>query len=167
MNESSGRTLISQPQPGRQFGLALLAGLIVVLMIGAGGYWWSRSSHGATPGTPAPLPMGAAEQAYAPQIQFSDFALSRASNMLKQEITYIDGTISNTGPRAVAEIEVRLEFHDLSQNVVSREIRRLYGPGTAALAPGEKREFQLAFEAVPDGWDQRPPTFIITGLRLQ
>ena len=76
--------------------------------------------------------MGAAEQAYAPQIQFGDFALSRASNMLKQEITYVDGTISNNGSRAVAEIEVRLEFHDLSQNIVSRETRRLYGKDNAA-----------------------------------
>ena len=90
----------------------------MVLILGSGVYWWSRSSHGAAPGAPVPLPMGAAEQAYAPQIQFSDFALSRASNMLKQEITYVDGTISNNGSRAVAEIEVRLEFHDLSQNIV-------------------------------------------------
>ncbi len=95
--------------------MALVAGLIVVLVLGGGLYWWSRSSHGAVPGAPVSLPMGPDEQAYSSQIQFTDVQLSRASNMLEQEITYVDGTISNNGPRAVAEIEVSLEFHDLSQ----------------------------------------------------
>jgi hypothetical protein len=167
MNETPQPPAISGQESGRQFGMALVAGLIVVLVLGGGLYWWSRSSHGAVPGAPVSLPMGPNEQTYASQIQFTDVQLSRASNMLEQEITYVDGTISNNGPRTVVEIEVSLEFHDLSQSVVFRETRRLYGTGSTPLAPGEKREFQFAFEAVPPAWDQRAPMFKITGLRLQ
>jgi hypothetical protein len=172
MNENPRSTLSPQPQGspqkegGRQFGLALLSGLIVVLILGGGFYLWSRGGANHPIG-PAPLPMGAEQQAYAPQIHYSDFQLSRATNMLKTEITYVDGMISNTGNRSVVEIEILLEFHDLSGKIMFHDTRRLYGKAATPLAAGERRDFELAFENVPDGWDQRPPAITVTGLQLQ
>jgi len=87
--------------------------------------------------------------------------------MLKTEITYVDGMISNSGNRSIAEIEMLLAFHDLSGKTMFHDARRLYGKGAIPLAPGEKRDFELAFENVPDGWDQRPPAITITGLQLK
>ncbi len=166
MNEIPRSSPAPQNEGGRQFGLALFSGLIVVLILAAGFYFWSHGGPNQ-PAGPAPLPMGADEKAYAPQIQYSDFQLSRATNMLKTEITYVDGVISNTGNRSVVEIEFLLEFHDLTGKVMFHDTRRLYGKGSTPLAAGEKRDFELAFENVPDGWDQRPPTFTVTGLQLK
>ncbi|HET9400830.1 MAG TPA: hypothetical protein VFO34_07755 [Candidatus Acidoferrales bacterium] len=153
-------------ESGRQFGLALLAGLIVVLIIGGVAYWMSRGS-GATPGAPSPLPMGTAEQAYAPKIQFSDFELTRATNMLKMETTNVRGTFANMGERSVAEMEISLGFEDLSKQIIFTDSRRLLGQAVSPLAAGESRRFELSFENIPAGWDQTPPKITITGLRLK
>lgn len=151
--------------PGRQFGLALVAGFVIVAIAGVSVYLLTRGS-GATPGAPPPLPMGAAEQAFAQQIHFGDFSLTRATNMLKMEITNVDGAIENAGNRTVAEVEVALEFEDLSRNVIFRDTRRILG-GAPPLAAGEKRAFRLSFDSVPAGWNQVPPKFTITGLLLK
>jgi len=155
---------ISNP-PGRQFGVALLAGFFIVAIVSLAVYFMTRGS-GATPGAPPALPMGAAEQAYAPQIRFGDFSLTRATNMLKMEITNVDGTIENGGARHVAEVEVALEFEDLSHNVIFRDTRRILG-GAPPVNAGEKRVFRLSFDAIPGGWNQVPPKFTITGLQLK
>lgn len=158
---------VSQPGGGRQFGGALLAGLVVALILAGGVYLWMRHANGSATSKLAPLPMSDVEQAYAKQVQFTDVEMSRAENFLHQQVTYILGNISNTGARKVGEMEVTLEFHDLSQKVVLREVRRLYGEKERPLAASEKREFQLTFESIPPGWDLRPPAFLITGLQLQ
>lgn len=166
MAENDNAPRMNAREGGRQFSLALLSGFIVVMILAGGFYLWSRSSGGpAAP--PAPLPMGPQEQAYAPQIKFSDFQLSRATNMLKTEITYVDGFITNTGNRGIVELEMNLDFKDLQGKTMFHDTRRLYGQGATPLAAGEKRDIELTFENVPYGWDQRPPDITIIGLRLQ
>lgn len=166
MPETANEPRLNQREGGRQFGLALLAGLVVVMILAGGFYLWSRTSSKGTAG-PSPLPFGTQEQAYAPQIKFSDFQLTRATNMLKTEITYVDGVITNTGNRGIVELEMNLDFRDLQGKIMFHDTRRLYGQGATPLAAGEKRDFELAFENVPPGWDQRPPDITITGLHLQ
>jgi len=154
-------------EPNRQFGYALLAGLGVALAIGTAAYFLLRGASPSGAGQQVPLPMGSEEQSYARQIGFSDVAGSRAANFLKQEVTYIGGIVTNGGTRSVAEMEVTLEFHDVTQKVILREARRLYGPKETPLGPGEKREFEFAFESMPPDWNQAPPGFVITGLLLK
>ena len=79
--------------------------------------------------------MGSAEQAYAPQIQFQEMKVARATNFLNQEATFVFGTTANNGPRAIRQIEVTFEFHDVFQQVVLRDkqtivqlLRRSAGP---------------------------------------
>lgn len=165
MNEPTGR--MESQEGGRQFGAALLAGLIVALIMATGAYFLLRGSGSNGPANLAPLPMGSDEQSYAPQILFTDIEMGRAANFLKQEVTSIAGIVRNNGRRNIAEMEVTLEFHDISQKVVLREKQRLYGGRETPLAPGGLRAFQFSFEDIPDTWNQAPPAFIVTGLRLQ
>jgi hypothetical protein len=165
MNEPAGTGQVPE-EGGRQFGIALLAGLAVVLVLGGIVYLLSRTDSSSS-AQRVPLPMGAAEQAYAPQVAFSDFEMSRAENFLKQQVTYIVGIISNNGPRNIVAIEVTLEFHDIPQKAILRETQRIITAEGAPLAAGAKRQFQLSLENIPDEWDRRPPTFVITGLQLQ
>lgn len=157
---------LGQPETGHQFGYALIAGLIVVLILSVAGYFWVEKTATKPIAQAPPLPMGAAEQAYAPQIDFGSFELSRTTNFLNQQVTIVAGVVSNNGPRTVLEMEVSMEFHDLSQNVILREKQRMFGSKEKPLQSLEKRPFQLNFETIPDGWNQVPPTFTITGLRL-
>jgi hypothetical protein len=163
MTEPAGAGRVP-PEGSRQFGVALIAGLIVVVVLTTVVYFIARSGNGAASHA---LPMGATEQAYVPQVTFTDFNLSRAENFLQQQVTYVAGTVSNNSPRAIVAMDVTLEFHDIPQNVVLRETQRLISADGAPLAAGAQRQFQLSFESIPDDWDRRPPKFIITGLQLQ
>ena len=86
----------------RRFPVAFLAGAIVVALLFGGFYLLTRvlSSHG--PADAVKLPFGAAEQAYAERIHFSDLHMSRSTNMIKQEFTYVTGLMSNDGDRNIA-----------------------------------------------------------------
>jgi|CZKC01.1.fsa_nt_gi hypothetical protein len=167
MTDTQNVPQIGEPETGRQFGVALIAGLIVVLILAGGAYFWIQKTSSKPVAEAPPLPMGAAEQAYASQIEFGSFDLSRASNFLNQQVTYVNGVVSNRGQRDVVEMEVSLEFRDVAQNVILRDKQRMFGSKERPLQSLEKRAFQLNFENIPDGWNQTPPTFIITGLRLQ
>jgi len=167
MSELQNVPKIGPPETGRQFGVALIAGLIVVLILAGAAYFWIQKTSVKPAAEAPPLPMGAAEQVYASQIDFGSFDLSRASNFLNQQVTYVNGVVSNRGQRDVLEIEVTLEFRDIEQNVVLRDKQRMFGSKERPLQSLEKRAFQLNFENIPDGWNQIPPTFTITGLRLR
>ncbi len=111
--------------------------------------------------------MGAAERAYAGQIHFQDQRMSRAANFLNQEVTFLFGTISNDGARAIREIEVSVEFRDQFNQVVLRDTRRLLGPRAAPVGARQRREYQVGFEHVPNDWNRQYPTFRIGGLLLE
>jgi hypothetical protein len=167
MSEIQEEPQLGQRETGRQFGYALLAGLIIVLIIAGVAYFWVEKTADKPISQASPLPMGEAEQAYAAQIQFGSFDLSRTTNFLNQQVTIVAGVVSNNGQRTVLEMEVSMEFHDLSQNVILREKQRMFGSKERPLLSLDKRSFQLNFETIPEGWNQVPPTFTITGLRLQ
>jgi hypothetical protein len=147
--------------------LAMLGGAGVVLLLIAVAYFLGRGSGGSSGSQPAHLPFGAAEQAYAGQIHFSDLQMSQATNLLNQEFTYLVGTVENSGGRAVQNSEVTVEFHDLINQVVLRETVRVLPPGSTALGAGHKRDFQLTFEAVPASWNRKAPAMRVTGLEFQ
>ena len=167
MSDTPAEPGLGQREGGRQFGVALLAGLVIVLMIGGGLYFWIEKTADKPAAQAPPLPMGAAEQTYASKITFDSFDLSRTTNFLNQQVTNVAGVVSNRGERTILEMEVSMEFHDLGQNVILREKQRMFGAKDKPLQTLEKRSFQLNFENIPDGWNQVPPTFTITGLRLQ
>ncbi len=147
-----------------RFGIALVAaGALVVLVALFFGLFSSRPHAGA--GQEARLPFDSAEQAYAPRIELRDFSMSRAENFLHQEVTMLSGEAVNSGERALAEIEVTIEFRDSFHQVVLRETRRLLGSG-AALGPGQHRPFTISFEHIPADWNRQAPSARVTGLKF-
>ena len=108
------------------------------------------------------------ESAYAPKIQFQDIQLARSTNMLNQEFTYVGGTLSNGGDRAVGGLEATFEFHDQFNQVVLRETPAIDCAACASLWPrAAQQPFQIVLEHVPADWNQQNPTIHITGLVLQ
>ncbi|MGB6430206.1 MAG: FxLYD domain-containing protein [Candidatus Acidiferrales bacterium] len=154
----------------REMPVAFLIGAVIVALLVGAAVLWSRHSATTQSTAPPPLPMGAAEQAYAPQIKFTRPAntpMSRATNFLNQEVTYVFGTVENDGPRTVNQIEVTLEFHDIFGQVVLRDQQRLFPATAGPLGPGQQYDFQLSYEHLPDQWNQQYPTMTITGLDLK
>src|ERR1700690_818902 len=109
----------------REMPVAFLAGAVIVALLVGGAILWSSHTSKAIPAAPQALPMGAAEQAYAGEIKFSAPKMSRATNFLNQEVTFVFGTVENDGPRTVNQIQVTLEFHDVFKQVVLRDTQTL------------------------------------------
>jgi hypothetical protein len=147
--------------------MVLLVGLAALVLLIGGVYLVSYLTPTPTKARVQPLPMGPAEQAYVPQIQFLNPKVARAANFLNQEVTFVFGTVLNNGSRPVDQIEVTLEFHDVFHQVVLRDKERLFSPTAAPLAPNQRRDFQLGYETLPVQWNQAYPTIRITGLALK
>ncbi len=144
----------------------LIGAAAALLLIGA---FYLVAHYSPTPAKTAakPLAMGPAEQAYVQNIHFLEPKLARAANFLNQEVTFVFGSVSNNGPRAVKQIQVTLEFHDQFNQVVLRDTELLFSPTAEPLAPNESRDFQLSYETMPAQWNQAYPTVHITGLDLR
>jgi hypothetical protein len=152
----------------RRFPVAFLAGLVVVTLLFGGFYLLTRvfSSHG--PAAAIKLPFGAAEQAYVERIHFNDLHMSRSTNMIKQEFTYVTGMMSNDGDRNIRAMEVTVEFHNALSQVILRDSQFVIAPqGDPPLNAGLSREFQVTLEHVPAEWNQEYPSIRVTGLDLQ
>jgi hypothetical protein len=147
--------------------IVLLVGVAAALLLIGIFYLVARLSPAPTKAVEQPLPMGPAEQAYVPYVQFLEPKAARAANFLNQEVTFIFGTVLNNGPRPIRQIEITLEFHDVFNQVVLRDKQRLFSPTAVPLGPHERRDFQLGYETLPAQWNQAYPTIRITGLQLQ
>ena len=147
--------------------IVLSVGVVAALLLIGIFYLVGRLTPTPTKAVEQPLPMGPAEEAYVPQIQFLEPKVARAANFLNQEVTFVFGTVLDNGPRPIRQIEVTLEFHDPFNQVILRDKQRLFSPTAVPLAPHERRDFQLGYETLPVQWNQAYPTITITGLQLQ
>lgn len=123
----------------------------------------------ARPEAKAPPP------AYAADLSFSDLKMSQAQNFAGATITYVDGSLSNTGDKTVTRVIVQVTFSDAYGQVAQIEdvpIRILQtGPyeetadlSLAPLQAGQSKRFRLIFEHVSSQWNQAYPELKIAGV---
>jgi uncharacterized protein DUF2393 len=117
---------------------------------------------------PAPPP------AYAAYLKFSDLKTSAAQNFVGATVSYIDGSITNTGDKTVIHAVVQITFKDDMGQTAQREelplrVLRTGGPYDEAvdlnfspLAPGQNKPFRLTFENISAQWNHAYPELQIT-----
>jgi hypothetical protein len=110
--------------------------------------------------------MNPAEQAYARKIELGNIAMSRAENFLHQEVTTLTGELYNAGTERVLGLSLTAEFSDDMNQIVLRETRNVLGSPQPALAPGERRPFEISFEHMPNSWNMQSPIVRVTHLQL-
>lgn len=110
---------------------------------------------------------------YASSLSVSNPAMSTADNFAGQQVTYIEGKITNNGSKTVNNAVVQIVFHDSLGQVVQKENQPLMvittrepyidtAPlGSAPLHPGQTREFRLTFEHVSADWNLQLPEITI------
>lgn len=125
-----------------------------------------QSRKGNTVQETVTLSVAPSEQEYAKKIEIGNIALSRAENFLHQEVTTLNGEVHNSGAEPVVGLSITTEFSDDMNQVVLRETRKILGNPEVALAPGERRSFEIAFEHVPNSWNMRTPVLRISSLQL-
>jgi hypothetical protein len=137
---------------------ALVAGAMAV--VGLAGFWYL--SKPAPPKEPAPL-TGAAK-AYVRGLKLSNVDMQAHESYLKQSIVEITGNLGNTGDRVLRTVEINCVFYDPNGQVLLRERVAIINPKTGALAPGETKAFRMAFDNVPEGWNQSMPQMVIAAI---
>src|SRR6266404_1697140 len=116
---------------------------------------------------------------YAANLKFSDLKMSQAQNFVGATVTYVDGTLANTGDKTVTRAVVRVTFKDLYGQVAQIEnvaIRLLQTSGpypdtvdlvSSPLAPGISKPFRLTFEHLSEQWNQAYPDLQIVDVTVK
>ncbi|HZV59982.1 MAG TPA: FxLYD domain-containing protein [Candidatus Eremiobacteraceae bacterium] len=110
--------------------------------------------------------LGPDGRAYTSKVGVDHIEISRAENFLHQEVTTISGEISNGGNRALASVELTIEFYDDLNQIAQRETRSLFGPPGPPIPPGDHREFEVSFEHISSSWNMRQPVIKVTAVQF-
>jgi hypothetical protein len=106
---------------------------------------------------------------YAVNLKLSDLKMSAAENFVGASVTYIDGSVTNTGNQTVTHATIHVAFKDSLGQIAQAEdiplrILQTSGPypeavdlGVSPLAPGQSKPFRLTFEHVSTDWNHEYP----------
>src|SRR6201987_2133876 len=134
-------------------GIAVVVAIVAILLL------ISRSEQ-KTPSGPPP---------YAVSIKFSDLKMSAAENFVGATVSYIDGTVTNTGNQVVTHAMVEVTFKDSMGQLAQREtvpLRVLQASGpypeavdltVSPLAASQSKPFRLTFEGISAQWNHEYP----------
>ena len=144
----------------RAIGIAI--GIVVIIVVVL--FLVSRSQQKAPSGPPP----------YAANIKFSDLKMSAAENFVGATVSYIDGTVTNTGSHTVTHVVAEVTFKDSIGQLAQREsvplrVLQTKGPyldavdlGVSPLAPGQAKPFRLTFEGISAQWNHEYPELKVT-----
>lgn len=116
---------------------------------------------------------------YIAKLKLSDFKMSAAQNFIGATVSYIDGTITNTGDKTVTHVVVEVNFEDSMGQVAQREdlpLRVVRSNGAyeepvdlsaAPLAPGHSEPYRLTFDAISAQWNHQYPDITITDVSVK
>lgn len=136
-----------------------LIAIVVVVAIGAGAFYFlDRASRQAPP---APPPLTGDAKAYVKNLRLLDVEMKAHESYLKQSVVEIVGKIGNEGDRILDVVEINCVFYDAYGQVVLRERVPIVSRKMGKLAPGEIKNFRLAFDNVPESWNQAVPSLVI------
>lgn len=112
--------------------------------------------------------------AYAANLKFSDMKMSAAENFVGATVTYLDGTVTNSGEKTVSHAVVSVSFKDSLGQIAQVEdaplrILQTSGPypeavdlRAAPLASAQSKPFRLTFEHVTADWNHEYPELRVT-----
>ena len=116
---------------------------------------------------------------YAANLKLSDFKMSAAENFVGATVSYVDGTVTNSGDKTVTHAVVEVVFRDELGQLAQREtvplkVLRTGGPYPEAvdlngspLAPGRSDSFRLTFESISAQWNHQYPEIRITDVSVK
>ena len=116
---------------------------------------------------------------YAANLKLSDFKMSAAENFVGATVSYVDGTVTNTGKQTVMHAMVEVNFKDDMGQTVQREeiplqVLKTTGPYPEAvdfrvlpLAPGQSQTFRLTFEGISAQWNHQSPDIQVTDVAVR
>src|SRR5439155_21799379 len=116
---------------------------------------------------------------YSANLKLSDLKMSAAENFVGATVTYLDGTVTNSGDKTVIHATVHVVFKDSLGQIAQAEDVPLHvlqtgGPyldavdlSASPLAPGQSKPFRLTFEHVTDEWNHEFPELRVMDVTLK
>ena len=116
---------------------------------------------------------------YAANLKLSDFKMSAAENFVGATVSYVDGTVTNTGNKTVTHAMVEVRFKDEMGQVAQREaiplqVLKTTGPypeavdlNVSPLGPGQSKPFRLTFEGISAQWNHEYPEIKVTDVTVK
>jgi uncharacterized protein DUF2393 len=149
----------SAPQPRDSNWRPILIGVAIVIVV-VGLIVLGLREEPKGPVGPAP---------YATHLRISNLKMSAAENFVGATVSYIDGTVTNSGDKTVTGASVRVIFKDSMDQTVGDEkvplhVLKTDGPypdtvdlSASPLAPGQSKTFRLTFESISTQWNHQYP----------
>ena len=145
---------------------SIVIALAMILILGA----FSWLTFSPKPAPPPPPVLTAEAKAYLSNLDIENVKPQAAESMVNQRVVEILGDISNKGNRVVKLAEVTCVFKDYSGTEVKRERVTIIGGAVLGakgdLAPGATKHFRLAFDDVPESWNQVLPALYIAQIQF-
>jgi hypothetical protein len=116
---------------------------------------------------------------YAASLMLSDFKMSAAENFVGATVSYVDGTVTNSGDKTVTHAVVEVNFKDDLGQLAQREdipmqVLKTDGPypeavdfSVSPLGPGQSKTFRLTFESISAQWNRRYPEIQVTDVTVK
>jgi hypothetical protein len=114
---------------------------------------------------------------YAANVVFSGLHLSQATNFAGDQLTYVEGTVTNKGDHTVTALTARVVFgNDEGEPPQTQEVpvsliraREPYVdtvPVSASpLKPGASQDFRLTFDSISPMWNQQIPAVSVAAVQ--
>jgi hypothetical protein len=139
----------------------------VLVIVGAAGFLYLNQA--ANKPVPPPAPLTGPAREYVKHLRFvsadgqamENPKMEAHESYLKQSVVEITGNIQNAGDRVLDVIEINCVFYDPYGQEVFRERVPIVSKKMGKLAPGEVKPFRLAFDNIPEAWNQAMPSMII------
>jgi Protein of unknown function (DUF2393) len=105
--------------------------------------------------------------------------MSAAENFVGATVSYVDGTVTNSGDKTVTHVIVEVQFKDDMGQLAQREdipmqVLKTTGPypeavdfSVAPLAPGQSTTFRLTFESISAQWNHQYPDIQVTDVAVK
>ena len=141
---------------------SIVIALAMILILGAFGWL----TFGPKPAAPPPPVLTEEAKHYIVNLPLSNVHMQAAESLVNQRVVEILGDIGNSGNRVVKLAEVTCIFNDYAGNEVKRERVAIVGAAGTALNPGATKPFRLAFDDIPETWNQAMPALAIAQIQF-
>jgi hypothetical protein len=143
-----------------------IVALVLMVVIGTGVFWWARYASAAAAAARDGIVLTPEAKAYVRNLKIAEQEIKANESYMKLSLVEITGKIRNEGDRGVEVVEIYCRFYDAYGQIVTRERVAIVRAKMGGLKPGEEKPFRLAFDTIPESWNQAKPELIIAGIRF-
>jgi hypothetical protein len=147
-----------------KLGFNLSTPIIAAVVVVAGGFLWWWLKQPVQPAQGPPITPEA--KAYVRNLRLAEVEMKAAESFMRQAVVEITGKIGNAGERPLKQVDLNCVFYDPYGQLVLRERVSIVKPRSGGLKPGETKSFRLAFDNLPQSWNQALPQLVIAGIQF-